>query len=116
MALLLAGLSASSPSAETAYPGAAPALKSVALTPVQKSAVDALDVMLAGYDALIAKITDSDYKASTVKLLDALKSRRDVVRRNFEQGFYNDLKLDIYHEYQRTAAWLALLGPRLLRE
>ena len=25
------------------------------------------------------------------------------------QGFHNDLKLDIYHEYQRTAVWLAPL-------
>jgi hypothetical protein len=44
------------------------------------------------------RIDDPDYKAATVTILDALKARRDVVRRKFEQGFYNDLKLDIYHE------------------
>jgi hypothetical protein len=93
-------------SADHAKPLPAAASPIVELTTDQKAAIEALDVMLAAYDALVAKIGDPDYRTSTAKLVDGLKGRRDALRRNFDSGAYNDLKLDLFQEYQRTAIWL----------
>ncbi|MGH7944424.1 MAG: hypothetical protein ACREH8_02120 [Opitutaceae bacterium] len=93
-------------SAETATAPPTATTNTSRLSAEQKAAVDSLDVMLAGFDALFAKITDVDLKAATKLFLDGVKERRDALRKNFDQNFYNDLRLDIYHEYQRTALWL----------
>jgi hypothetical protein len=73
----------------------------------QRAALDSLDLLLAGCDALLAKVTDVDHRAVTRVFLDSAKKRRDALAKAFEQDAYRDLRLDVNFEYQRLAVWLA---------
>lgn len=72
----------------------------------QKAAFKVLDALFARIDALLEKISDPPYKAQAKASVDALKERREALRRNFAQGTYEDLKFDATIDHHRIASWL----------
>src|SRR5580658_7078113 len=76
------------------------------LTPEQKAALAALDVRLAGVEALAAKIDDPDYKAEVARQIEDLKKRRLAIEKNFDPGLYEVLMHSVISRYQVIALWL----------
>jgi hypothetical protein len=87
---------------------------SIPLTPEQKTALQAVDARIAGIEALIAKIDDSAYKATSVGAVTDLKRRRVSLEKNFEPGLYESLMHSVISRYQIIALWLTpprVAGP-----
>jgi len=78
----------------------------VPLTAEQKVALHAVDVRLAGVEALVEKIDDPAYKATVVSSLEDLKKRRAAMEKNFDQGLYEVLMHAVITRYQVVALWL----------
>lgn len=79
---------------------------SIPLTSEQKAALHAVDVRMAGVEALLAKIDDPDYKATAIKVLADLQKRRAAMGKNFDQGLYEALMHAVISRYQTVALWL----------
>jgi hypothetical protein len=90
-------------------PGAASPPAEAALTPEQNAALAMLDKFLARFDALLAKVQDAKVRTDTQVVLDGLKARRKALGEKFDQGRYDELRLDVNTESQRVAMWLAPL-------
>ena len=73
----------------------------------RKASLDILDGVLARFAALLAKDDDAAHKAATQAKLDEFKARRDALRQDFDQGRYDELRVDLNLEYQRLASWMA---------
>jgi hypothetical protein len=76
------------------------------LTPDQKAALAAVDVRLAGVEALAAKIDDPNYKTEVAKQIEDLKKRRRALEQNFDPGLYEVLMHAVISRYQVIALWL----------
>jgi hypothetical protein len=76
------------------------------LTAEQKAALAALDVRLAGVEALAAKIDDPNYKAEVARQIEDLKKRRLAIEKNFDPGLYEMLMHSVISRYQIIALWL----------
>jgi hypothetical protein len=79
------------------------------LTAEQKTALVSLDALLARFDQLLAKVGDAKVRADTQAVLDGHKARRTALNEKFDQGRYEELRLDVNTEAQRVALWLAPL-------
>jgi hypothetical protein len=91
--LLAIGLTAAEPADNT-------------LTPEQKAALKAVDVRLAGVEALAAKIDAPDYKVEVARQIKDLKRRRLAIEENFDPGLYEVLMHSVISRYQIIALWL----------
>lgn len=106
--LLLAGLAAPAAPAQdytTDKPAKQPAV-AVPLTEEQKASLRALDVRLAGLEALLARVDDPAYHAREAKSLADLKRRRAGLERNFDPMSYESLMHSVISRYQVIALWL----------
>ena len=91
-------------------PAPVPAV-SIPLTSGQKAALHAVDVRMAGVEALAAKIDDPEYKVTVGAALDDLKKRRAALEKTFDPGLYETLMHSVISRYQTVALWLA--PPRI---
>ena len=71
------------------------------MSPEQKAALAAVDVRLAGVEALAAKIDDPKYKAEVARQIGDLKKRRLAIEKNFDPGLYEVLM----HDYEVCTVW-----------
>lgn len=78
----------------------------VALTAEQKTALQAVDVRLAGVDALVARIDDPAYRAREARTVADLRRRRSELERNFDPMSYESLMHTVISRYQIVALWL----------
>jgi hypothetical protein len=78
----------------------------IPLTAEQKAALEALDVRVAGVEALIVKIDDPPYKASVIAAVADFKKRRAVQAKNFDAGLYEALMHAVISRYQVVSLWL----------
>ncbi len=88
----------------------APASAPVARTAEQKTALDALDALdgvLARFEAMLNRDDDGKHKAAEQPVFDAFTKRRAPLGQTFDQGRYDELRVDLNLEYQRLASWLA---------
>jgi len=104
--LLAIGLTAAEPAAKKVLADELEAVAGDTLTPEQKTALAAVDVRLAGVEALAAKIDDSDYKAEVAKQIEDLKKRRLAIEKNFDPGLYEVLMHSVISRYQVIGLWL----------
>ena len=97
----------------TDKPPPAPTI-TVPLTPEQKAALQAVDVRIAGVEALTAKVDDSAYRENCLSAVKDFKRRRASLEQNFEPGLYEALMHSVISRYQVIALWLtpARLAPR----
>ena len=84
---------------------------SIPLTPEQVTALQAVDIRVAGIEGLAAKIDDVAYKANTDAAIAHLKKRRKALEKNFDAGLYEALMHSVISRYQLVALWLT--PPRL---
>jgi hypothetical protein len=84
---------------------------SIPLTAEEQAALRAVDVRIAGVEALIAKIDDPAYKASVISAVEDLKRRRAALAKKFDPGLYEALMHAVISRYQVVALWLT--PPRL---
>lgn len=84
---------------------------SVPLTDEQKRALHAIDVRLAGVEALAQKIDDAAYRKTTESAIADLKRRRKALEKNFDAGLHESLMHSVISRYQIIALWLT--PPRL---
>lgn len=112
--LLLLGLTAS-PAVAQDYTTDKPAAKAppvvLPLTDEQKAALRAVDVRLAGLEALLAKVDDPTYRAKEASAVADMKKRRKGLERNFDPMTYESLMHSVISRYQVIALWLT--PPRL---
>ena len=87
--------------------GASEAPAAATLTADQKAALDVLDGVIARFDALLERDDDARHKAATKARLDEFKERRNALRKDYDQGRYDELRVDLNLEYQRLASWMA---------
>ena len=104
MVLGFATLAYSAPPAATAPATASAPAK---YTPEQKAAMDTLDGALARYETLVNRDDDAKHKAADQAVLDGFKQRRAALAQAYDQGHYDDLRVDLNLEYQRLASWMA---------
>jgi hypothetical protein len=95
----------------TDKPAKAPPAITVPLTPEQKTALQAVDVRIAGVEALAAKVDDPAYRENCDSAIRDLKRRRVALEKNFEPGLYEALMHSVISRYQVIALWLT--PPRL---
>jgi hypothetical protein len=76
------------------------------LTSEQKTALSAVDVRLAGVEALAAKIDDPGYRAEVARQIEDLKKRRLAIEKSFDSGLYEALMHSVISRYQVLALWL----------
>lgn len=107
--LVLAG-AAAAPAAAQESPTDKPAAKAppvaIPLTEEQKSALRAVDVRLAGVEALLAKVDDPVYRAKEEKAVADMKKRRAGLEKNFDPMTYETLMHSVISRYQVIALWL----------
>lgn len=72
----------------------------------QESVFRALDIRVAGVEALVARIDDPAYKASMVTVVEDFKKRRDDLRKNFDQVQFDALMHNVNRNYQIVSLWL----------
>ena len=89
----------------TDKPAPNPAI-TVPLTPEQKNALEAVDVRIAGVEALVAKIDDPAYRENCVAAVKDLKKRRGSLEKNFDPALYESLMHSVISRYQVIALWL----------
>ena len=94
----------------TDKPAPAPTI-TVPLTPEQKTALQAVDIRIAGVEALAAKVEDPAYRENCSSAIRDLKRRRVSLEKNFEPGLYEALMHSVISRYQVIALWLT--PPRL---
>src|SRR4051812_28602676 len=70
------------------------------------SSLLALDQALVRFGVMIGRDRDPDHRASSQIALDELKKRRDALHAAFDQGKYDELRVDLNLEYQRQASWV----------
>jgi hypothetical protein len=104
--LLAIGLAAAEPAETKVLADELEAVAGNTLTSEQKTALAAVDVRLAGVEALAAKIDDPDYKAEVAKQIEDLKRRRLAIEKNFDPGLYEALMHSVISRYQVIALWL----------
>ena len=73
---------------------------------VQKAAFKLLDELYGRIEILLEKVDDPQVKAAAKASFDALKERREALRKNFVQSTYDDLKYDATIDHHRLASWL----------
>lgn len=73
----------------------------------QKASLDLLDGVIARFGTLLAKDDDAAHQAATQAKLDEFKARRDALHQDYDQGRYDELRVDLNLEYQRLASWMA---------
>jgi hypothetical protein len=78
----------------------------IPLTAEQKSALRAVDVRLAGVEALLAKVDDPVYRAKEAKAVADMKKRRAGLEKNFDPMTYETLMHSVISRYQVIALWL----------
>jgi len=85
----------------------------IPLTSEEQTALAAVDVRIAGVEAIAAKIEDPAYKASTLASIVDLKRRRASLGKKFDPGLYETLMHSVISRYQIVALWLKppLLPP-----
>jgi len=83
----------------------------IPLTDEQKLALHAVDVRIAGVEALLVKVEDPVYRAKEAKAVADLKKRRTGLEKNFDPMTYETLMHSVISRYQVIALWLA--PPRL---
>jgi hypothetical protein len=86
-------------------PKAAPEV-AVPLTAEQREALRALEVRIAGVEALVPKIDDAKYKAATVAAIADFRKRAAAQARNFDQGLYEALMHAVISRYQVVSLFL----------
>ena len=107
LGLALPGLfAASPPPAHSPAPAPAPADPKAE----QKAQLQALDLEIERFDALVAKVADLQQRASAKSFLDGFKDRRGPLRAAFNHDTYVELRWEIDVEYQRLAAWVRQAG------
>ena len=94
----------------TDKPAPNPAI-TVPLTPEQKTALQAVDVRIAGVEALVAKVDDAAYRENCIAAVQDLKRRRVSLEKNFDPALYESLMHSVISRYQVIALWLT--PPRL---
>jgi hypothetical protein len=104
--LLAIGVAAALPAEAKVFADGLEAVADDSLTPEQKSALAAVDVRLAGLEALAAKIDDSDYKAEVARQIADLKKRRLALEKNFDPGLHEALLHSVISSYQVIGLWL----------
>jgi hypothetical protein len=85
---------------------------SIPLTAEEQAALRAVDVRIAGVEALLPKIDDPAYKVSIVSAIEDLKKRRAALGKKFDPGLYEALMHAVISRYQVVALWLT--PPRVL--
>ena len=95
-----------SPGLSAAQSSAKPPAASETQTEEQKTAFKLLDALYARIEALLEKVDDPQFKATATASYDALKVRREALRKNFVSGTYDDLKYDATIDHHRLATWL----------
>lgn len=78
----------------------------IPLTDEQKAALRAVDVRLAGLEALLARVDDSAYRAKEAKAVVDMKKRRAELEKNFDPMTYETLMHSVISRYQVIALWL----------
>jgi hypothetical protein len=106
LSLLAMGITAAEPAEKKVLADELQAVPGNTLTPEQKAALRAIDVRLAGAEALAAKIDDPEYKAEVAKQIEDLKRRRLAIEKNFDPGLYEALMHSVISRYQVIALWL----------
>jgi len=76
-------------------------------TAEQRAALDVLDGAIARFQALLDRDDDAPHKAATHNALDGFKQRRAALDQTYDQGHYDELRIDLNLEYQRLASWMA---------
>lgn len=84
----------------------AEAATAVPLTPEQKTLLEAVDIRIGGIEALLPRLDDEKFKASTLAAIADLKKRRTSLGRNFDQGLYEALMHQVIGRYQVVQLWL----------
>ena len=100
----------------TDKPPAAPTI-TIPLTPEQKAALQAVDVRIAGVEALVAKVDDAAYRENCAAAVRDLKKRRAGLEKNFDPALYESLMHSVISRYQVIALWLTppRVAPRAER-
>lgn len=115
LALLVLLCAAAAPAIAQDYTTDKPAAKAppvvLPLTDEQKAALRAVDVRLAGLDALLAKIDDPTYRTKEATAVADMKKRRAGLEKNFDPMTYESLMHSVISRYQVIALWLT--PPRL---
>jgi hypothetical protein len=101
VALILLALVAQAAESPATAPTSAPSYAAE-----QKSALDVLDGAMARFEALLERDDDALHKAATQAVFEGFKQRRAALRQNFDQGKYDELRVDLNLEYQRLASWI----------
>jgi hypothetical protein len=97
-----AAFSLALPRAQAAEPAPAPPARTA-----PDPSLDALDRAIGRFEALLARDDDPGHQADTRAVLDALKRRRDALRKDFDASKVTDLRAEVNLDYQRLAAWIA---------
>ena len=95
------------PVSQAAEDAAAAPAESRELTPEEKARVAYIDGLLVRFEGLLEEIDDAKVREDTRVVLNGLKAQCDALRRNFDLGRYEALRLDANTESQRIAMWLA---------
>src|SRR5262245_7009417 len=72
----------------------------------QETVFRALDIRVAGVEALVARIDDPTYKASMIAVIEDFKKRRDDLKKNFDQVQFDALMHNVNRNYQIVSLWL----------
>jgi hypothetical protein len=72
----------------------------------RESGFRALDIRVAGVEALVARIDDPAYKASMVAVVEDFKKRREDLKKNFDQIQFDALMHNVNRNYQIVSLWL----------
>jgi len=78
----------------------------IPLTDEQKAALRAVDVRIAGVEALLAKVDDPVYRAKEAKAVADMKKRRAGLEKNYDPMTYETLMHSVISRYQVIALWL----------
>ncbi len=81
-------------------------------TAEQLASLRAVDVRIAGLEALLPKIDDAAQKSGVVSGIADFRKRRAALEKNFDPGLQEALMHAVISRYQTTALWLT--PPRTL--
>lgn len=78
----------------------------VPLTPEEKAQLAAVDARFAALEALVGKIDEPGYKATTLSAIADIKKRRAALEKKFDPASYETLMHLVIGRYQVVSLWL----------